>query len=212
MTNADREITQWVEETSFVDTHEHLIEESQRVSGVIDRWLPCDDWTYVFNAYVANDLAVAGMPSADLQRLFGPDLSSRSKYELIAHYWDRIRHTGYAQAVRHTLRGLYGEDDLTAESLPRIAENTVISCGPASAQTSFVAHMSNAAKSILCSAFSWRASSWRYSPRISASWSFAVAALLTLTGWRPRQADLRRHSMNGLASSISISPRTVPEP
>ncbi|WP_407114639.1 amidohydrolase family protein [Bradyrhizobium sp. LMG 9283] len=122
MTKSDRQITQWVEETPFVDTHEHLIEESQRVSGVIDPLLPCDDWTYLLSYYVANDLGVAGMPAADLQRLFEPDLSSEAKYQLLAPYWDRIRHTGYAQAVRHTLRGLYSEDDLTAESLPRIAE------------------------------------------------------------------------------------------
>lgn len=122
MTKSDRQITQWVEETPFVDTHEHLIEERQRLSGVIDSWLPCDDWTYLFSGYVANDLVVAGMPAADLQNFFGADLSSEAKYQLIAPYWDRIRHTGYAQAVRHTLRGLYSEDDLTAESLPRIAE------------------------------------------------------------------------------------------
>ncbi|MGY4408352.1 hypothetical protein ACVWW4_000088 [Bradyrhizobium sp. LB7.1] len=101
---------------------EHLIEESQRVSGVIDAWLRCDDWTYAVSGYVANDPVVAGMPAVQLQSFLGPDLSSEAKYRLVAPYWDRIRHTGYAQAVRHTLRGLYGEDDLTAESVPRIAE------------------------------------------------------------------------------------------
>ncbi|MBZ9603068.1 amidohydrolase family protein [Phyllobacterium chamaecytisi] len=122
MMKSDPQITQWVQQTPFVDTHEHLIEESQRVSGVIGRWLPCDDWTYAVRDYVANDLAVAGMPKTELQSFLGPDLSSVVKYQLVAPYWDRIRHTGYAQAVRHTLRGLYGEDDLTAESVPRIAE------------------------------------------------------------------------------------------
>ncbi|MCK1641375.1 amidohydrolase family protein [Bradyrhizobium sp. 157] len=62
------------------------------------------------------------MPKAELQGFLGPDLSSDAKYRLVATYWDRIRHTGYAQAERCTLRGLYGEDDLTAKSVPRIAE------------------------------------------------------------------------------------------
>ncbi|MER9274898.1 amidohydrolase family protein [Mesorhizobium sp. M0643] len=123
MTNSDRRITQWVEQTTFVDTHEHLIEESQRLSGVLDpQLLPCDDWTYLFADYVANDLVVAGMPVEELRSFLGPDLSSDAKYRLVAPYWDRIRHTGYAQALRSTFRGLYGENDLTAESLPRIAE------------------------------------------------------------------------------------------
>ncbi|MGY4430791.1 hypothetical protein ACVWWO_003268 [Bradyrhizobium sp. F1.13.1] len=92
------------------------------LSGVLNGFLSCDDWTYLFSAYVDSDLLVAGMPAAQRQRFFGPDLSSEAKYRLVAPYWDHIRHTGYAQAVRYTLRGLYGEDDLTAESLPRIAE------------------------------------------------------------------------------------------
>ncbi|MER8672059.1 hypothetical protein NKH45_34075 [Mesorhizobium sp. M1156] len=74
MTNSDRQIAQWVEETPFVDTHEHLIEESQRLSGVLDpRFLPCYDWVYLFETCVANDLFVAGMPAAQLQSFLGPD-------------------------------------------------------------------------------------------------------------------------------------------
>lgn len=36
MISPARQITQWVEETPLFDTHEHLIEESQRVSGTFD--------------------------------------------------------------------------------------------------------------------------------------------------------------------------------
>lgn len=121
--NSDRQITEWVENTPFVDTHEHLIEESLRLSGTLHRrLLPCDDWAYLFMSYAAHDLVVAGMPDAELTNFLGPDLSSEAKYRLVAPYWDLIRHTGYAQALRYTFRGLYGEDDLTAESFPRIAE------------------------------------------------------------------------------------------
>lgn len=116
------QITELVEQTPFIDTHEHFIEESQRLSGVLDEGLSCDDWTYWVREYVARDLAVVGMPKGELRSFLGPDLSSEAKYRLVAPYWDRIRHTGYAQAVRYTLRGIYDEDDLTAESVPRIAE------------------------------------------------------------------------------------------
>ncbi|MCP3463527.1 amidohydrolase family protein [Bradyrhizobium sp. CCGUVB23] len=123
MTDSDRQIAQWVEETPFVDTHEHLIEESQRLSGAIHpRTMPCDDWAYLFRSYVAEDLVVAGLPANDLQRFLGPEATSQEKYRLVAPYWKKIRHTGYAQALRHTFRGVYGENDLTDESFPRIAE------------------------------------------------------------------------------------------
>ncbi|MGL3104555.1 amidohydrolase family protein [Bradyrhizobium sp. BR 1432] len=119
----DQEIMEWVQQTPFVDTHEHLVEESMRTSGVLHSdFLPCNDWAYLFRDYVTDDLVLAGMPVFELQKFFMPDLSGEAKYRLVAPYWARVRHTGYAQALRHTLRGLYGEDDLTAESLPRIAE------------------------------------------------------------------------------------------
>ncbi|OHV75740.1 hypothetical protein LCM4579_27990 [Ensifer sp. LCM 4579] len=123
MTRVDQQIAQWVEETPFVDTHEHLIEESQRLAGAFDaRTLPCNDWAYLFRSYAAEDLIVSGLPAADLRKFLSPGLSGQEKYQLISPYWDRIRNTGYAQALRYTFYGLYGERDLTAESFPRIAE------------------------------------------------------------------------------------------
>ena len=112
-----------IEQTPFVDTHEHLIEEGKRVRGEIgDRLFRCNDWAYLFSHYVDSDLISAGMPSQDHQRFFAPEAPVEEKYRLIAPWWERVKHTGYAQAVRYTLRGLYGEDDLNADTVHRIAE------------------------------------------------------------------------------------------
>ena len=119
----DAQIRDWVEATPLIDTHEHLIEESARVSGKLDeRLLPCNDWAYLFSSYLNDDLVNAGLPLEDEKRFLSPDVSAGEKYRLIAPYWERTKHTGYALSVRETFRGLYGEDDLTAESAPRIAE------------------------------------------------------------------------------------------
>jgi hypothetical protein len=112
-----------VEHTPFVDTHEHLVEESLRLSGGNgSRLLPCDDWALLFSHYLDSDLVSAGMPEADHARFLSPDVPTDEKYRLVAPWWALTKHTGYGQAVRHTLRGLYGEADLTAESASRIAE------------------------------------------------------------------------------------------
>jgi hypothetical protein len=112
-----------IEATPFVDTHEHLIEESTRLRGEVgDRLLRCNDWAYLFSHYVDSDLISAGMPPDDHRRFFSPDTPIGDKYGLVAPWWERVKHTGYAQAVRHTLRGLYGERDLNAESACRVAE------------------------------------------------------------------------------------------
>lgn len=112
-----------VEQTPFIDTHEHLIEEGQRLSGALEPGLfPCNDWAFLFSHYLDDDLVSAGMPEADQERFLSPEVGPDQKYHLVAPWWERTRHTGYAQAVRHTLKGLYGEDDLTHDSYARIAE------------------------------------------------------------------------------------------
>lgn len=85
------------EETPFIDTHEHLIEEARCVRGNTDcGLLSCDDWALLFNHYLANDLISARKPVEDHNRLFAPETASEDKYRLIAPWWDRTRHTGYA--------------------------------------------------------------------------------------------------------------------
>ena len=119
----DDTISEMVDKTPFIDTHEHLVEESYRLAGKLDAALfPADDWTSVFIQYLSDDFYSAGMPAVDAKHFFGLDLGAEEKYRLIEPYWKRVRHTGYAHSLRETLRGLYGEDDLTAESAPRIAE------------------------------------------------------------------------------------------
>ncbi len=119
------QIRDWVEEKIFIDTHEHLIEESDRIVGLKsggNRFIPCDDWAFLFAHYFGDDLASSGMDKASLDRFFASDTSTDEKFRLISPWWERARHTGYGQSARHTLKGLYQETDLTAESAPRLAE------------------------------------------------------------------------------------------
>jgi hypothetical protein len=112
-----------VEATPFVDTHEHLIEESMRVGGETNGGnYPCDDWSYLFMHYCGDDLCVSGMPDADFKMFLSPDTALDEKYLLVAPYWERVKHTGYGRAVRLALRGLYDIDDLTEETAPAIEE------------------------------------------------------------------------------------------
>jgi predicted TIM-barrel fold metal-dependent hydrolase len=119
----DEKIREVVWTTPFIDTHEHLVEESDRLAGSAEAsLLPADDWSSVFHQYLSDDLDSAGMPGEALQRFYAPGLGPAEKFKLIEPWWARVRFTGYGRAVRESLRGLYGEDDLTAESAPRLAE------------------------------------------------------------------------------------------
>lgn len=109
-----REIAKRIETTPFVDTHEHLMEESERV----DSWAspgpdkPLADFAVLFAHYAASDLAAAGMAQADHDRLFGHDANPAEKWRLFAPVYERTRHTGYLRCVRESLRLLFGERDI----------------------------------------------------------------------------------------------------
>ena len=112
-----------VEETPLVDTHEHLLEESTRLAGRAEtRLLPCDDWAYLFYSYVGCDLRSSGMSGEEQKRFFAPDTSTQDKVRLLLPAWERSRNTGYALALRHTLRDLYRVDDLSERTAPCLAE------------------------------------------------------------------------------------------
>lgn len=112
-----------VHSTPFVDTHEHLIDERRRLSGSLDHTIfLCNDYAFLFRSYVRDDLLSAGMSAGALKQFLSPGLNASVKYDLVAPYWPMIKHSGYALALRKTMRILYGENDLTAASAPRIAE------------------------------------------------------------------------------------------
>jgi uncharacterized protein len=106
--------------TPFVDTHEHLIEESDRLQGASHPRVRCDDWALLLSHYLDSDLAVAGMSSEMAGRFFSPEVDPLRKWELVEPYWAAVRHTGYGQAVRLACRELYGVKDLSSETVGEV--------------------------------------------------------------------------------------------
>jgi uncharacterized protein len=106
----------------LIDTHEHLVEERtrrERAGRHVE--VPCADAALLFWDYAGNDLAVAGMPPAELQRFFAPDVSPGRKWELVRPYWLRCRNTGVLRAIEVTVAELYDEPVLDAGAFERIS-------------------------------------------------------------------------------------------
>jgi uncharacterized protein len=108
-----------VRETPFIDTHEHLCDESERLTGK-NPFGGADDWTLVLAHYLDADFLTAGMPRDAHGKFFESDVSPREKWKLIEPYWPAVRNTGYAQAVRLTLRELFGVDELSADTVDKV--------------------------------------------------------------------------------------------
>jgi predicted TIM-barrel fold metal-dependent hydrolase len=118
------EIRQLVDATPFVDTHEHLLNESTRLAKEAakdtDRY-PAD-FSLLFIHYSDADLVSAGMPEADRERFLKPDVPLDEKWALFEPYYERTRHTGYLLAAREACKALYGEDDFRADNIEAISE------------------------------------------------------------------------------------------
>ncbi|HEY64484.1 MAG TPA: amidohydrolase family protein [Caldilineae bacterium] len=96
-----------VEQTPLIDTHEHLQEERERLA-LGDRL----DFAYLFRAYLLADLISAGMADTDAENMPTDALDQDEKWRRVARYWERVRYTGYGQAIALTIREVYGIADL----------------------------------------------------------------------------------------------------
>jgi predicted TIM-barrel fold metal-dependent hydrolase len=117
-TDLRRQIYAKVWSTSFIDTHEHLCDEQDRLPG--GTFSKPDDWTVVLSGYLGSDLLSAGMPGEQHGRFYAPGLSAVEKWRLLEPFWPAVKYTGYGQAARISLRQLYGVEDLSAETVEQV--------------------------------------------------------------------------------------------
>jgi predicted TIM-barrel fold metal-dependent hydrolase len=118
----NRAIFERVSQTPLIDTHEHLIEEKERLSGTAHPRVQADDWSLLLSHYLDSDLLVAGMPKETYDRFFSAQTDPTDKWKLIEPYWLAVKNTGYGQAVRIAMQRLYDVDDLSAGTVRKVQE------------------------------------------------------------------------------------------
>ncbi|UCF00195.1 MAG: amidohydrolase family protein [Planctomycetota bacterium] len=119
--NIRKKIFQKVFQTPFIDTHEHLPDESKRLSPAFYSYgNNSDDWTIVFRGYLQSDMRSAGMSEKDHRNFFSPGVDPLKKWAFLEPVWPFIKNTGYGQAVRISVKELYGVEELTAETIGKV--------------------------------------------------------------------------------------------
>ena len=108
-----------VAKTPMVDTHEHLPDEEERLRG---EKVACDDWGVLFSHYIDSDLASAGMPPGERDKLVGRGVDPEEKWRALAPFWPAVKNTGYGRAVRLSVKRLYDIDEIEAGSVGRLQE------------------------------------------------------------------------------------------
>ncbi len=87
----------------IIDTHEHLPNEKGWASqkhDILVEWM---------RHYISADIVSAGLSQKSMDRdIRGSSLDVEEKWKILEPYWNTARNTGYARALEHTARDIYG--------------------------------------------------------------------------------------------------------
>ncbi len=140
MANIKESISSEIGKIRVVDTHEHIMAESERNEYALD-------FSYLFALYNSSDLVSAGMPPglmeaarlpihrfrvAWVQRMRFPryytplpareDMSLEERWQAIEPYWEAIRNTAYAKQTLIAAREIFGVEDLNRDTYVQLSQ------------------------------------------------------------------------------------------
>ncbi len=121
MNNNSKSIEEYVENTPFIDTHEHLIDEHERLNSN-NPFIPCNDWTSILGHYTTFDFIAAGMNNKEVKQIKSKEISPLDKWKIIDPYWNAIKHTGSGQVSQKTIEKLYGVSEISTDNINEINE------------------------------------------------------------------------------------------
>jgi uncharacterized protein len=104
-----------VESIPIVDTHEHLIDERERIGQTIDLFS-------LFAHYASSDLVSAGMPADTMVWLRDTAVPLDERWAAFAPFWRAGRTTAYGRALLLAAHDLFDVDDITDRTYQTLSE------------------------------------------------------------------------------------------
>lgn len=108
-----RQILESISEMPVIDSHEHLFPESRRLSEPVDYFI-------LARHYSLNDVVSAGLSEEERALVLDTTAPLERRWQAYAPYWKHARYTGYGQAVRIAMRDIYGFDEISETTLPKL--------------------------------------------------------------------------------------------
>ena len=118
MNNFKKIIQEKVVKTPFIDTHEHLNEETDR----LNESSKTDCWINMLRPYIGDDLISAGLPISEFKRIWNSESSLLQKWKTIEPFWQNIKNTGYSKSILITLKKLYDIEEINQKNLDEIQQ------------------------------------------------------------------------------------------
>ncbi|WP_291767135.1 amidohydrolase family protein, partial [Caldivirga sp. UBA161] len=100
----------------LVDTHEHLEVEADRLSR------PQDPMFIFLFHYLSTDFYSSGMSHEEYELIRDFKRPWVERWPLFEEFWDYARTTGYGLVIRLAIRDLYGVEDITRGTYPKLVE------------------------------------------------------------------------------------------
>lgn len=119
MKDSKNRIEAKVFETPFIDTHEHLVDESDRLNAIKPVFC-CDDWTVLLSLYFKFDLVSAGMEQNLLDNIFSEKTDPLKKWNILKPYWPILKNTASGLVLRETIKTLYNIIDLSDKNIEEL--------------------------------------------------------------------------------------------
>ena len=139
MNQSNERVKAEVENISLVDTHEHIILESERDECA-------EDFSYLFAHYNSSDMISAGLSPRMMEAIRLPirqmridtyrrrktrrfiaepertDMSLDERWQAMEPFWEMIRNTAYARQTLITIRDIFGIEDLNRNTYRQLSE------------------------------------------------------------------------------------------
>jgi hypothetical protein len=147
MESINEHIKSEIEKIALVDTHEHIMRESERDKYAVD-------FSYLFPVYTSSDLVSAGMPPGLMEAARLPmyryrvhwnqrrrvrramaepereDLTTEERWQAIEPFWEATRNTAYAKATLMAIRDIFGIEDLNRDTFLKLSQSIAASRKP----------------------------------------------------------------------------------
>jgi len=107
-----------IEKLPVIDCHEHTVGPREELGKK-------EPIASLIQGYVQSDLISAGISQKELDILNDDSVDTEKKWDIFEKFWKRIRFTAYGRVTRTIIEDLYGEKEISPESLMRIRNKLI---------------------------------------------------------------------------------------
>ncbi len=114
-----KELFNKIEELPVVDCHEHILGPKREVTKR-------EPLASLIEGYVQSDLLSAGITQKELDILNDHEIETEKKWGIFEKFWKKIEFTAYAKVTKLIMRDIYGEEEISLQSILRIKDKIIL--------------------------------------------------------------------------------------